>query len=225
MRAVLRPHGASTPTTTGTVATRTHGTRARRAREHRGDAARRRGARASSRRAARRSRARSRPTTWGGEREPNRSSRTLAARRPDDTRARAPRPTSATDGVRAARARTCATSTRPTADPRDPVGRDRYTLFAARVQRHRPRPRRDVRVGLGRAAPHRSTRCSGVGERILPGESIDAVIDAPRPRSDTARSKASTRSGAGTRTSSTRRSPSSTARTSTSPSRCTAARR
>ena len=55
-----------------------------------------------------------------------------------------------------------------------------------------------------------------VAERILPGESVDAVADHLDHDADAARSKASTSSGSGTRTSSTRRSPSSTARTSTS---------
>ena len=60
-----------------------------------------------------------------------------------------------------------------------------------------------------------------VGERILPGEPLDEVIE-HLDRDPHARSRASTSSGAGTRTSSTARSPSSTARTSTSPSRSSA---
>ena len=44
----------------------------------------------------------------------------------------------------------------PRAEEHDPVGPDRYPPRAQPIPRHRHRPRRDVRVGLERAAAHRA---------------------------------------------------------------------
>ena len=52
----------------------------------------------------------------------------------------------------------------------------------ARLQRHRARPRRDVRVGLGGAAPHRGRDARRSRERILPGATVDDGHRAPRDR-------------------------------------------
>ena len=135
------------------------------------------------RRAARRSRAPQQAATWGGE-QPTpffaRSSvadpgRRRAARRAGPQRGRG-------DAAYAALARFLRDEYAPVADPRDPVGRERYALFAARVQRHRPRSRRDVRVGMGGALPHRGRDAQLVGERILPGEPVARGHRPSRPR-------------------------------------------
>ena len=79
--------------------------------------------------------------------------------------------------VRAARRVPRATSTRRWPNPRDP-GRPRpLHAVRRRVQRHRSRPRRDVRVGLGRAAPHRSTRCSASASASSPASRSTRSID------------------------------------------------
>ena len=49
----------------------------------------------------------------------------------------------------------------PRADERDPVGTRALLALRAGLQRHRARPRRDLRVGMGRAAPHRARHGPG----------------------------------------------------------------
>ena len=99
--------------------------------------------------------------TWGGD-DADDPAVLRRARRPATTgdadaarRARAERGRRATDAYAAARARSSATSTRrrPTRAIRSAASATRCS--PACVQRHRARPRRDVRVGLGRALPHR----------------------------------------------------------------------
>ena len=51
----------------------------------------------------------------------------------------------------------------PHASERDPVGPRALRAVRAGLQRHRARPRRDLRVGMGRAAPHRAR--DGPGRR------------------------------------------------------------
>ena len=140
---------------------------------------------------------------------------------PPPRRARDPRHR----GVRVDGARTSSSEYAPHAAEHDPVGRERYALYAPRLQRHRARPRRDVRVGLGGALPHRGTRCARSRERILPGAAgrrgDRAPRDRPEPRHRGRRRVPALDPGAARHA----RSPSSTARTSTSPSRCSGSRR
>jgi uncharacterized protein (DUF885 family) len=112
--------------------------------------------------------------TWGGEREDEPFFRALAARRPNDAALAA-----AAELATAAYARLAAylrDEYAPAADPRDPVGRDRYTLFA--------RDFNGIDLDLeetyawGWEELHRiEDTMRRVGERILPGSSIDEVIE------------------------------------------------
>ena len=114
--------------------------------------------------------------TWGGDAKPPffRNARRAPSRR----RARSP-----TRGRRGDRRRTRGSRAflrdeyAPAADPRDPVGRERYALFAARVQRHRARPRRDVRVGLGGAVPHRGRDARASPSASCPARRSPRSID------------------------------------------------
>ena len=151
------------------------------AREPRGGAARGHRRAGSSRRGARRSACAEQAATWGGERRRRRRSSSRSWRATTATRRCTPSSSdaadAATDGVRARSRRSSATSTRPKADPRDPVGRERYALFARVVQRHRARPRRDVRVGLGGAVPHRGRDARRSASASCPASRVDAVIE------------------------------------------------
>ncbi len=72
----------------------------------------------------------------------------------------------------------------PVADPHDPVGRDRYALGFTRVQRDRARLRRDLRVGMGGALPHRGRDAEG--RRAHTSRRTDRGRDrTPRSRFDT----------------------------------------
>jgi len=112
--------------------------------------------------------------TWGGERESDAFFRTLAARRPDDAQL-----ANAAELATAGYARLAAylrDEYAPAADPRDPVGRDRYALFA--------RDFNGIELDLeetyawGWEELHRiEDAMRKVGERILPGASIDEVIE------------------------------------------------
>ena len=112
--------------------------------------------------------------TWGGERETEPFFRTLAAERPGDTKLAA-----AAEVATAGYARLAAylrDEYAPAADPRDPVGRDRYVMFA--------RDFTGVDLDLeetylwGWDELHRiEDAMRRVGERILPGTSIDEVIE------------------------------------------------
>ena len=112
----------------------------------------------------------------------------------------------------------------PNADPRDPVGRDRYSLFARAFDGMRARPRRDVRVGLGGALPHRGAharrrgahRARRVGRRGR---------RPPRPRRDRTIEGVDAFQRVEPGPDRPTPSPSSTAPTSTSRSRCDGARR
>jgi uncharacterized protein (DUF885 family) len=111
--------------------------------------------------------------TWGGEREGEPFFRTLASRRPDDTELAAAAEL-ATSGY-ARLAAYLRDEYAPAADPRDPVGRERYTLFA--------RDFNGIDVDLeetyawGWEELHRiEDAMRRVGERILPGASIEEVI-------------------------------------------------
>ena len=209
------------------IVARTHGARPRRARELRG--ALRAGHRARHRRGApagARVRA-SRPRPGAATPTTSRSSATLADRH-DRRRHRAvgatrPRPPTR----RATRELGAFLRDEYAPDGRSARRGRRRALRAvgARVQRHRPRPRRDVRVGLGGAVPHRGRDARRSASASCPATRSRAVIEHLEPTTARARSKASTSSGTGTRSSSTGRSPSSTARTSTSPNRSTGARR
>ena len=79
----------------------------------------------------------------------------------------------------------------PHASERDPVGRGAVRGLGPGVQRHRARPRRDLRLGMGRAAPHRardghrrradpSRRAAGRGHRAARDRS--AALDRGRGR-------------------------------------------
>jgi uncharacterized protein (DUF885 family) len=112
--------------------------------------------------------------TWGGERDDEPFFRTVAAQRPNDAALAA-----AADVATAGYARLAAylrDEYAPAADPRDPVGRDRYTLFA--------RDFNGIELDLeetyawGWDELHRiEDTMRRVGERILPGSSIDQVIE------------------------------------------------
>ncbi|HEV7525301.1 MAG TPA: DUF885 domain-containing protein, partial [Acidimicrobiia bacterium] len=112
--------------------------------------------------------------TWGGEHGDGAFFRTLAARRPDDAKLAA-----AAEVATAGYARLAAflrDEYAPAADPRNPVGRERYTLFA--------RAFNGIELDLeetyawGWDELHRiEDTMRRVGERILPGASIDEVIE------------------------------------------------
>ena len=112
--------------------------------------------------------------TWGGERENTPFFRALAAQRPADAKLAA-----AAETATAGYARLAAylrDEYAPAADPRDPVGRDRYALFA--------RDFNGIDLDLeetyawGWEELHRiEDAMRRVGERILPGASIEAVIE------------------------------------------------
>jgi uncharacterized protein (DUF885 family) len=112
--------------------------------------------------------------TWGGEGEAEPFFRALASRRPDDTKLAA-----AADLATAGYARLAAylrDEYAPVADPRDPVGRDRYMLFA--------RDFNGIELDLeetyawGWEELHRiEDAMRRVGERILPGAPIEEVIE------------------------------------------------
>jgi uncharacterized protein (DUF885 family) len=112
--------------------------------------------------------------TWGGEREAEPFFRALAGRRPGDTAL-----ADAAETATAAYARLGAylrAEYAPVAEPRDPVGRDRYALFA--------RSFNGIDLDLdetyqwGWAELHRiEDAMRQVAERILPGEPIAAVIE------------------------------------------------
>ncbi|HWS46827.1 MAG TPA: DUF885 domain-containing protein, partial [Acidimicrobiia bacterium] len=111
--------------------------------------------------------------TWGGQREAEPFFRTLVARRPGDERLR-----QAAEVATSAYAELGAylhDEYAPQADPRDPVGRDRYSLFSRYFN--------GIDLDLdetyqwGWDELHRiEDAMRSVGERILPGSSIDAVI-------------------------------------------------
>ncbi|MDQ1458262.1 MAG: hypothetical protein QOH28_3882 [Actinomycetota bacterium] len=111
--------------------------------------------------------------TWGGRREAEPFFRALAARRPDDTELAAAAEL-ATSGY-ARLAAYLRDEYAPVAESRDPVGRDRYTLFA--------RDFNGIDIDLeetyawGWEELHRiEDAMRNVGERILPGAAIDEVI-------------------------------------------------
>jgi uncharacterized protein (DUF885 family) len=112
--------------------------------------------------------------TWGGEREAEPFFRALASRRPDDTEL-ATAAELATSGY-ARLAAYLRDEYAPVADPRDPVGRDRYMLFA--------RDFNGMELDLeetyawGWEELHRiEDAMRRVGERILPGAAIEEVIE------------------------------------------------
>ncbi|MDP9333699.1 MAG: DUF885 domain-containing protein [Actinomycetota bacterium] len=112
--------------------------------------------------------------TWGGQREAEPFFRALASRRPDDTELAAAAEL-ATSGY-ARLAAYLRDEYAPVADSRDPVGRDRYTLFA--------RDFNGIDLDLeetyawGWEELHRiEDAMRHVGERILPGAAIDEVIE------------------------------------------------
>jgi uncharacterized protein (DUF885 family) len=112
--------------------------------------------------------------TWGGEREDEPFFRALASRRPDDTQL-ATAAELATSGY-ARLAAYLRDEYAPAADPRDPVGRDRYMLFA--------RDFNGMELDLeetyawGWEELHRiEDAMRRVGERILPGAAIEEVIE------------------------------------------------
>jgi len=112
--------------------------------------------------------------TWGGRRESVPFFRGLAAQRPADTKL-AEAAEIATSGY-ARLAAYLNDEYAPAADPRNPVGRDRYTLFA--------RDFNGIELDLdetyawGWEELHRiEDAMRSVGERILPGASIEAVIE------------------------------------------------
>jgi uncharacterized protein (DUF885 family) len=111
--------------------------------------------------------------TWGGRREAEPFFRALASRRPDDTELAAAAEL-ATSGY-ARLAAYLRDEYAPVAEPRDPVGRDRYALFA--------RDFNGIDLDLeetyawGWEELHRiEDAMRNVGERILPGAAIDDVI-------------------------------------------------
>jgi uncharacterized protein (DUF885 family) len=112
--------------------------------------------------------------TWGGEGESEPFFRALASRRPDDTKLAAAAEL-ATSGY-ARLAAYLRDEYAPVADPRDPVGRDRYMLFA--------RDFNGMELDLeetyawGWEELHRiEDAMRRVGERILPGAAIEEVIE------------------------------------------------
>ena len=128
----------------------------------------------SSRPGARRSRARSRPRPGAASATTSRSSARWPPQRPNDA-ALAAAAEVATPGVRRLAAY-LRDEYAPAADPRDPVGRDRYALFA--------RDFNGIELDLdetyawGWEELHRiEDAMRHVGERILPGASIDEVIE------------------------------------------------
>jgi uncharacterized protein (DUF885 family) len=112
--------------------------------------------------------------TWGGEREAEPFFKTLAARRPGNARL-----DEAADAATAAYARLGAylrDEYAPNAEPRDPVGRDRYALFSRYF--NGIDLDFDATYAWGWEELHRiEEQMRRVGERILPGESIGAVIE------------------------------------------------
>jgi uncharacterized protein (DUF885 family) len=112
--------------------------------------------------------------TWGGETDQTPFFRALAAQRPDDTTL-AKSAEIATAGY-ARLAAYLRDEYAPAADPRDPVGRDRYALFA--------RDFNGIELDLdetyawGWEELHRiEDSMRRVAERIIPGASIDEVIE------------------------------------------------
>ncbi len=112
--------------------------------------------------------------TWGGERDDEPFFRALVSERPDDKRL-AEAAEQATAGY-ACLAAYLRDEYAPAADPRDPVGRDRYALFA--------RDFNGIELDLdetyawGWEELHRiEDAMRRVAERILPGASIDEVIE------------------------------------------------
>jgi uncharacterized protein (DUF885 family) len=112
--------------------------------------------------------------TWGGRREAEPFFVGLAARRPDDARLqRAAR--DATDAY-ARLGAYLADEYAPVAEPRDPVGRDRYRLFARSF--NGVDLDFDETYQWGWEELHRIEQgMRDVGERIVPGASIPEVID------------------------------------------------
>ena len=128
----------------------------------------------------------------------------------------------ATAALRRVRAATSRDEYAPHAAERDAVGAERYAVKARVFNGIDLDLARDLRVGLGRAAPHRARDAAGRASASCPASRCAEVIELPRARPgprDRGRRRVPAR---GSRTSSTARSPSSTARTSTSPSRCSA---
>jgi uncharacterized protein (DUF885 family) len=112
--------------------------------------------------------------TWGGDGEAEPFFRALASRRPDDTKLAAAAEL-ATSGY-ARLAAYLRDEYAPAADPRDPVGRDRYLLFA--------RDFNGMELDLeetyawGWEELYRiEDAMRRVGERILPGAAIEEVIE------------------------------------------------
>jgi uncharacterized protein (DUF885 family) len=112
--------------------------------------------------------------TWGGEGDGQPFFRALAARRPDDTNLAAAAEL-ATSGY-ARLAAYLRDEYAPVADPKNAVGRERYTLFA--------RSFNGIELDLeetyawGWEELHRiEDAMRNVGERILPGASVDEVIE------------------------------------------------
>jgi uncharacterized protein (DUF885 family) len=112
--------------------------------------------------------------TWGGEGDAEPFFRALASRRPDDTKLAAAAEL-ATSGY-ARLAAYLRDEYAPVADPRNPVGRDRYMLFA--------RDFNGIELDLeetyawGWEELHRiEDAMRRVGERILPGAAIEEVIE------------------------------------------------
>ncbi len=113
-------------------------------------------------------------SAWGGERDTDPFFRTLAAQRPDDTKLAA-----AAELATAGYAKLAAylrDEYAPAADPRNPVGRDRYALFA--------RAFTGIDLDLdetyawGWEELHRiEDQMRRVAERIRPGASIDEACD------------------------------------------------
>ena len=67
--------------------------------------------------------------------------------------------------------------TRPSPTERDAVGAERYRCSGPPVQRHRARSRRDLRVGLGGAVPHRARDARGRASASSPAKACRAVLD------------------------------------------------
>ena len=131
---------------------------------------------ASSRRGARRSRARSRPTTWGGDAPVLPQRRRPASRRRRASRDAAEAATAAYARARRVPPRRVRAARRPTRPGRPRALR----AVRARVQRHRARPRRDVRVGLGGALPHRGRDAARSASASSPARRSPTVDRAPR---------------------------------------------
>ena len=136
--------------------------------------------RARRRRGARRSACAEQAATWGGEARDDAvlPSRWSAQHTGDATlhaelERQRPRPPTRTRGSRAFLRDEYA----PKADPRDPVGRERYALFARAFNGIELDLDETYAWGWEELLPHRGARCAASRERILPGESVDAVAD------------------------------------------------